>query len=79
MSPRDCGKALRIDFLFAANAESKGACIDAAERASYFCKLAAIAREIIDCQIASAGVLDSVQLIRARLEGQSLAIPASVS
>jgi hypothetical protein len=77
-SPRDRGKALGIDFLFAANAESKGACMDAAKRASYFCKLAGIALEIVDRQVAIAGVLDSVQLIRTCLDGQSLAAPASV-
>ena len=48
---RDCSKALRIDFLCAANAESKCACIDAAKCASYFCKLAGIALEIVDRQI----------------------------
>jgi hypothetical protein len=45
-SPRDCVKALRIDFLFAANAESKCACSDAAKCGSHFSKLGGIAREI---------------------------------
>jgi len=67
--PGDCRKSLRIDILFAVQANSERICLDAAKRNLHFAQLPGAPFQIAYRVVAVAGVLNSVQFIRTRLDG----------
>src|ERR1051326_750276 len=77
-SPWERGKALQVDVLFASGADSKPTRIQAAESDSHLAQPAGITLQIAHRPVAIAGVLDSVQLLRAGVNRESLALPAGV-
>jgi hypothetical protein len=78
-SSRDGGKALRIDVRFAFYAASKSTSINAPKCSLHLAEAAGIALDIANRDVALAGVLDSVQLIRTGLDSQSFAVPLPFS
>jgi hypothetical protein len=72
-------RALRIDVRFAFYAASKSTSINAPKCSLYLAEAAGIALDIANRDVALAGVLDSVQLIRTGLDSQSFAVPVPFS
>ena len=72
-------KALRIDVLPAADADSECTCINTAKCDSHGVQPVEVTLKIADRVIAIAGLLDPVQCIRTRLDHKSFAVRASAS
>ncbi len=77
-SPRDGRQASRIDWLLAADADSKPGRLNAPKGGSHFTQQRGVTIQVADGQLALLAVLNPVQLIGARLYSKSFAVPVSV-
>src|SRR4051812_3089166 len=67
-SPRHSLEALGINWLFATQAFSKRARIEARQRRPYFAQLTGVAFETAHDKVVIAGLLDAVEIIRAGID-----------